>query len=201
MSSSEQYQVVGECAHVTVDGPMGRTRTLLYKGAVFGPEVPEVEHLLSTGLVRRVDNGQVSGGVDAAGVPDGTTDTPGAFPGPDAALGLPAPVDAEREPKRAAAAAKLPTDGSPPKHNNGEDVWVEYAVRQGMDRGEAERAGKAELMRRYKDTSRAKSAEEPKPTDGEDAELQSLRAKAVEQGMDKDEVNKASVEDLRGLVK
>ena len=53
----------------------------------------------------------------------------------------------ELETKRAEARAKLPADGSPPKATHGEDVWIEYAVKQGIDRGEAEKAGKDELRK------------------------------------------------------
>ncbi len=38
-----------------------------------------------------------------------------------------------------------------PHANAGEDVWVEYAVAQGTDRGEAEKAGRDELKRLFAD--------------------------------------------------
>lgn len=57
-----------------------------------------------------------------------------------------APFDPEVEAKRAAARAKLPGDGSAPDGRAGEDVWREYAVKQGMDRVEVEKASKADLV-------------------------------------------------------
>lgn len=45
----------------------------------------------------------------------------------------------------AAAEAKLPK-GQKPDGRAGEDTWRVYAVRQGMDRGEVEKASKADLM-------------------------------------------------------
>lgn len=55
-------------------------------------------------------------------------------------------LDADRDRSRTAAKAKLPTDGTAPHANAGKDVWVEYAVAKGMDRGEAEKADKADLI-------------------------------------------------------
>jgi hypothetical protein len=54
--------------------------------------------------------------------------------------------DAKREQARADAKAKLPADGSAPDGRAGKDVWVEYAVSKGMDRDEAEKADKADLV-------------------------------------------------------
>lgn len=54
-------------------------------------------------------------------------------------------VDPAVESARAAARAKLPADGSPPHGNASHEVWVEFAVAQGMDRAEAEKATSDEL--------------------------------------------------------
>ncbi len=56
-------------------------------------------------------------------------------------------ADAAAEAKRADARAKLPADGSAPDGRASEAVWVEYAVAQGLDRAEAEKAGKEELRK------------------------------------------------------
>lgn len=55
--------------------------------------------------------------------------------------------DPGAEAKQAEARSKLPVDGSAPHANAGEDVWIEYAVKQGLDRTEAAKAGKAELKK------------------------------------------------------
>jgi hypothetical protein len=44
-----QYQVIAECAHVTLDGPSGRFNTLLLKGALVPGDAPEVERLVRDG--------------------------------------------------------------------------------------------------------------------------------------------------------
>jgi hypothetical protein len=72
-----QYQVVAECAHVTLDGPSGRFVTLLLKGALVPADAPELERLVRDGFVAKV-GGDETGGVDASGVPAGayTADVP-----------------------------------------------------------------------------------------------------------------------------
>lgn len=56
------------------------------------------------------------------------------------------PADPEVEARRAAARQKLTESGGTPHGNASKDVWVEYAVAQGMDRGEAEKADKSDLV-------------------------------------------------------
>lgn len=201
---SDSREMLQGVAPLTLVIPVSGQARYVHRNALLDPAEADdatVERLVGGKFLRwvRVDaDGMVTPlGDDGKVSKDAPVESAGAAPqaGP-AELGG---VDPELLHKRAAAAAKLPTDGSPPKHNNGEDVWVEYAVRQGMARDEAEQAGKAALMRRFKDTGRASKPTDEKPA--EDAELQQLRAKAVEQGMDKDEVAKASAEDLRALVK
>lgn len=129
-----QYQVVGECAHVTVDSAAGRVSVLLYRPSPIPPGVPQerIDHLLSVGLIAKIGAGE-------------TIEYP-APPTPDAP---PAEVD-EPDPEvvkaREAAKAKLPADGSAPPANAAKDVWVEHAVKQGMDRTEAEKADRADLI-------------------------------------------------------
>lgn len=185
----KQYRVVGPCALVPTTTQQGATIVTLYQGAVLPADTSEarIAHLLSVGLVEEF------GSLDEP-FPAGV-DTPVQV----ATVGgqsVESVADPELLTKRSAAAAKLPADGSAPKNAHGEDVWMEYAVRKGMDRAEAERLGKAGLMRHYRDAGRNTKAAE-----GDDAELAALRKRAVEQGMDRAEVEKASADDLRALVK
>ncbi len=62
-------------------------------------------------------------------------------------LNEPKPVDdeASAEERRAAARAKLPEDGSAPKGSASQEVWAEYAVAQGYDRAEVEKASRDDL--------------------------------------------------------
>ncbi len=134
---SGRYQVVGECAFATVETMFGRAKTLLYKGAFLPDGCPELEHLLSTGLVARVDDG-AGVGVNADGGLGPSQ--PSVAAGPD---GGPDPD----EQRRAEARAKLAELGGTPDGRSSEAVWVEYAVAQGLDRTEAEKAGKEELRK------------------------------------------------------
>lgn len=54
--------------------------------------------------------------------------------------------DVDAEARRAAARQKLVEIGGTPDGRHGQDVWVEYAVNQGMDRAEAEKATKSDLV-------------------------------------------------------
>lgn len=155
------YQIVAECAHVTVDTPQGPTVMLLYKGAVISDSAPQLRHLLDNGFVVKV-GGDETGGLDSAGIPAGAYDAEvpsGLTTTPvekteeqkrvEAEADAKAKADAEVAERRAAAQAKLPADGSAPHANAGEPVWVEYAVKQGVDRNEAQAAGKEELRKLF----------------------------------------------------
>lgn len=181
----KMFRVVGACAQVPTTTQAGATIVTLYQGAVLPGDVDpaRLRHLLDVGLVEEVAD------LDAP-YPAGV-DTPSQI----ASVGgqpVVSGVDSATEARRAAAREKLPADGAVPKATHGEDVWVEYAVTQGVDRGEAERLGKGELMRRFKAGAQAQ---------GDDAELKSLRERAVKQGMSRTEVDKASADELRALVK
>lgn len=148
-----RYQVVGECAHVTVPTTTGPMVTLLLRGALLPDEVTadRVKHLLSVNLIAPVDGGEpiipVSGsdlnapdGKDAdSGAPDGA---PSEGEAAQAPTQQPETDDenAAAEQRRAAARSKLPEDGSPPKGNASKAEWVEYAVLKGYDRVEVEKA-------------------------------------------------------------
>ena len=54
--------------------------------------------------------------------------------------------DPEVEARRTAARQKLTEAGGVPDGRMSKDVWIEYAVAEGMDRDEAERADKADLV-------------------------------------------------------
>jgi hypothetical protein len=144
---SGMLQLTAECAYVTVEGPVGRAKTLLYKGAVFPASAPEAEHLTTSKMcVPFGDDGDV--GLNAEGGL-GPAETDASLPGSVVAVVSAAPdvVSPDEAERRAAAVAKLDEAGGVPDGRHGEDVWVEYAVRQGLDRDEARRAGKEELRK------------------------------------------------------
>jgi hypothetical protein len=137
----KRYQVVGECAHVVVTDLSGvSSMTLLYKGAFLPDNVEEkrLQHLLDTRLVAEV--------VDEPIAPNAALDQ-------DPAVGIPplvqpaSGVDPDEQARRDEAAAKLDDMGGIPDGRSSEAVWVEYAVRQGLDRDEARKAGKEELRK------------------------------------------------------
>lgn len=158
-----QYQVVGECAHATVNNPLhGRIRQLLLKGAIVPADAPELKHLLSIGLVAKVDDDE-TGGLNADGVPagalttqvpSGVTTTPVEVESPDPEATEPpseadvaqAKADADLAQARAAARAKLPEDGSAPHANAGQPVWVEYLAARGYDYDELAKQDKPDLV-------------------------------------------------------
>jgi hypothetical protein len=141
------YQVVGECAHVVVTDHTGVSATnLLYKGAPIPDDIDpdRLEHLLASGLVAEV--GEVPLAPNAAVEQDGQVGIPPSAPAGTPQAEATPDVDPEIEAEREAARAKLPADGSAPHANAGKPVWVEHAVRSGMDRAEAEKVDKADLI-------------------------------------------------------
>ncbi|MFI2663270.1 hypothetical protein [Micromonospora carbonacea] len=157
--SDATYQIVGECAYVSTDTPSGRTRVLLYKGALVPGNAPELKHLLDTGLVVKV-GGDETGGVNADGL---TTieadDLDDDVPRRDSDGVLTSTYSSGEQPtgdqsdadsadsKRAAAQAKLPKDGSMPHPNAGQPVWVEWHVKQGGDYDDLAKQDKADLVK------------------------------------------------------
>ncbi len=144
----DKYQIVGECAHVVVTDHTGVSAVnLLYKGAFLpdGVDKDRLQHLLDTGLV--------------AEVKDGEEIAPNAAVAQDPAVGIPpltAPADdtgdkgsgvPELTAEQQAARATLPADGSAPDGRAAHDVWVEYAVIQGLSREEAAKVSKDELRK------------------------------------------------------
>jgi len=155
--AAAQYQVVAECAHVTLNGPSGRFVTLLLKGALVPGDAPEVERLVKDGYLAKV-GGDETPGVDASGIPAGayTTDVPAAITTTpvekseeqregDREAAEKAKADAEVAEKRAAAKAKLPEDGSAPDGRASKDVVVEYLAGRGYDYDELVKQDPAEL--------------------------------------------------------
>jgi hypothetical protein len=152
--AGDKFQVVAECAHVTMSGPTGVAQHLLYKGALVPADAPELQRLLDEGYVARV-GAQETGGVDASGVPAGAygtqvpasiTSTPVPVTAGQAPGGEQPKADAELAEKRAAAKAKLPEDGSAPDGRAGKDVFVEYLAARGYDYDELTKQDKAELI-------------------------------------------------------
>jgi hypothetical protein len=140
-----RYQVVAECAHVTMSTPSGRMVVLQLKGAMVPADAPELERLLDLGYVAKVGDDE-TGGVDASGIPAGAyaaevpaaiTSTPVAKSEEqrqaDAEAADKANADAEVADRRAAAKAKLPEDGSAPDGRASKDVRVEWLAGQGHD--------------------------------------------------------------------
>jgi len=150
--TEKRYQVIGECAHVVVTDHSGVSAVnLLYKGAFLpnGVDTDRLQHLLTTGLVAEVGEGEEIA-PNASVVQDPTVGIPPQQPtGPsddsktDDSTGRTAELTAEQQ----AARAKLPADGSAPHHNAGADVWIEYAVAQGLSREEASKVTKEELRK------------------------------------------------------
>ncbi len=160
-----RYQVVGECAHVVVTDISGMSAmNLLYKGAPIpeGAEPKRLKHLIDSGLV--AEEGTVPLAPNAAveqdpavGIPTGVEadKADGVHPAAPteeqlAAQREQAAANTEAEQKQAAARAKLAEIGGTPDGRSSEAVWVEFAVQQGTDRAEAEKAGKTALMDLYK---------------------------------------------------
>lgn len=139
MTMTATYQVVGECAHATIDTPHGRAKVLLYKGALVPAEAPELKHLLSTGLVEQVGDDE-TGGVNADGITVVEAERKAESENPEADAA--AKLAADRE----AARAKLPADGSMPDGRASQAVWVEYHVAQGGDYEELSRQDKPTLV-------------------------------------------------------
>ncbi len=143
------YQVTAEAVLATVDTQFGRMKTLMYKGAILPGSTPELRHLLDSKMVAACGDDTSTGLNAEGGLGEATTptDAPGSVVSPRAAtaeeIAEQAKVDAARE----AARAKLPSDGSAPDGRASAEVWVEYAVAKGMDRGEAEKAGKDEIRK------------------------------------------------------
>lgn len=153
-----RYQIVAECAHITVNGPTGRAQTLLLKGALVPADAPELERLLRDGYVAEVGD-EATGGVDADGVPSGayTTTVPASITSTpvernaeqrkaDQDAADKTKADAEVEKKRTDAKAKLPADGSTPDGRAAQAVWVEYLVARGSNYDDVKDVDKDQLV-------------------------------------------------------
>lgn len=138
-----RYQVVAECAHVTMSTPSGRMLVLQLKGALVPADAPELPRLLDLGYVAKVGDDE-TGGVDASGIPAGAYDAevpPAITTTPvtkseeqrqaEADAGEKAAAEAEVAERRAAAKAKLPEDSSAPDGRAAKDVRVEWLAGQG----------------------------------------------------------------------
>lgn len=152
---TDTYQVVAECAYVTVDAVTGRATQLLLKGALVPGDAPELERLVRDKYVAKV-GGDETGGVDAAGVPAAAynsdvpaslTSTPAKSTEQQTAEAAAAKADAELADRRAAAQAKLPEGGAMPDGRAGKDVWVEYLVAKGSRYEDVAAADRDELMK------------------------------------------------------
>jgi hypothetical protein len=136
----KRYQVVSAAVMVTVTYVTGPVLTTLYKGNVFTGD-PDTDHRvkanLESGYIVELDNDEL-GGVDANG--DAVvTDADGKV------LDVPNPTPTTTVVDDSVP-APLPADGTPPPVNASKATWVEYAVKSGRDRAEAEKATKADLI-------------------------------------------------------
>jgi hypothetical protein len=155
------YQVIAECAHVTVNDRLyGRTQQLLLKGALIPEGAPELPHLLSVGMVAAVAG--ETGGLNADGVPagalgvqvpTGVTSTPVEVTPEQQQAAEQARADAEQatadaevEARRAAARAKLPDGGALPDGRAAQAVWVEWLVATGSRYEDVAGVDKADLV-------------------------------------------------------
>ena len=160
------YQLVSECAYVTVNTAMGRAKTLLLKGALVDGDAPEVGHLLATGHIVKV-GGDETGGLNADGVTlaeaTGKVEPPGSSGGQQPAVqetasdgtGLDdkSPEDkaaAEVAERRRVAQEKLDGMDGAPDGRASKDVLVEYLVRQGGSYGDLVKADKPDLVEMVK---------------------------------------------------
>lgn len=152
---ADMYQVVAECAYVTVSGPTGRAITLREKGALVPGDTPNLQHLLDNHFVVKV-GAEATGGVDADGIPSGayTTDVPAGITSTPVEKTAEqrqadAQAKAERETveKRAAAKAKLPADGSVPDGRASKDVLVEFLAGKGYSYDELAKQDRDELAK------------------------------------------------------
>jgi hypothetical protein len=153
------YQVSGHMATVRTMTSSGFMWITLYRGSILPPDADpdRIKHLLDVNLIRKVEDGTAAG-VDAAGAAiahppvDKVSEGVKTPEGDEGAAQteepeLPPPADeTEREARREAARAKLPTDGSAPDGRASQQVWAEYAVRNGYDRGMVETTTKADLV-------------------------------------------------------
>lgn len=129
--------------------PTGGVGKYVYAGGLLDPaevDTAEAERLVDEKYLRWVE-------VDADGLVramDADGNAPVESAGGAAKLGSTRDGTLSDDPevlaRREAAAAKLPADGSAPDGRAAHEVWVEYAVRSGMDRTEAEKAPKSELV-------------------------------------------------------
>jgi hypothetical protein len=169
-SDTKRYQVVSAAVIVPVDRGDGPVIHTLYRGMVFDgdPTNVRVAHNAESGYIVEIGADAVAG-VDAAGTPlvDDKPTVGDGNPGDPVPTFDPGVVNEQAhravaqagdeqakadavEAKRAAAAAKLPADGSAPDGRAATEVWVEYAVRQGYDRETVEKSSKDDIRALFK---------------------------------------------------
>ena len=156
---SRMYKVVGACALITQQNVNGPTKISMTGGAVFDGDQAtalELRHNLEMGLIAPFDG-------DVAGQPvvDVSVDQPPADDDPAAANGEQPDIGGdgaggEAGDGGAGEAGDGPAAGTPgeagekPAQADNKAAWVEYAVARGVDRGEAEKASKADLIGMFK---------------------------------------------------
>lgn len=148
MADKLRYQVHSACVLVPAITSDGEQLYTLYTGAVFeaNPQNPRIVHNVESGYIAEL-GAKATAGVDGAGVAvadDKRAD--GTQVGAPVALNDPGVVNDQAQ-ARAAAAAKLPTDGSAPDGRASQQVWVEYLAKRGYDYAELSKQDKSELVK------------------------------------------------------
>lgn len=111
--ADKTYQVVGHCALVTQDTPVGPQKLMLMRGAVIGAgaKQDEIDHNIEVGLLAEVGSAD-GAGVDAYGVPvsGGKRTVEGGEPGSVPGVAAPKQADAKAKADEDAAANKPAED-------------------------------------------------------------------------------------------
>lgn len=146
--ANKTFQVQSACVLVPIVTTEGSFLQTLYAGSVFEADATDrrIVHNADSGYILEL-GAKATPGVDGAGVPvvnDKRAD--GTDAGAPVALNDPGVVN-EQAQARAAAAAKLPEDGSAPDGRASQPVWVEFLARKGYDFSELQKQDKAELIK------------------------------------------------------
>lgn len=155
MADTKRYQVISACVIVPTRGNDGNEYlSTIYAPGVFDadPQHPRIAHNLESGYITEL-GAKAAAGTDASGaVMTDNQRADGAEPGSPVVLNDPGVVN-ELQQARAAAAAKLPTDGSAPDGRASQAVWVEYLAAKGYSYDELASQDKAELQKLAKQQS------------------------------------------------
>ncbi|MGI5423065.1 hypothetical protein [Actinomadura luteofluorescens] len=122
-----KYVVTAPClVHVPFDTPQGRQLGTLYTGAVVPESAPKekIQFWLDGGMIRKVEAAPEPEQTEEPGSPE-VSKSQGPTPAPEGDLAPP------------------PTGGA----GSGKDAWVDYAVKRGFTREEAEGMSRDDLIK------------------------------------------------------